>query len=187
MRRVDAILMASGFSHRFGRDNKLLWKFQNKPLAVYTLELACALPFHAIHFVAADPAVLALARPYPVRRHKNTRPARGKCESIRLGVLASDADFYMFFPCDQPLLDAETVLALLEKAAPGKIVFPFFDDTPSSPVLFSSVFRGELLALQDGEGGRAVKDRHPEALVPVPIKTGRPLTDIDTAYDRKLL
>jgi molybdenum cofactor cytidylyltransferase len=180
---TDAILMASGFSRRFGSGNKLLQPVGGKPLALCALELVCGLPFKTVHFVAADADVLRMGEGFPVRICHNTNPERGQRESVRLGALASDAEYYMFFACDQPFLDAETVLSICGKAAPGKIVFPVYNGQPASPNLFSKVFREELLALEDGENARAVKSRHPGALIRVPAADGRVLADIDTYED----
>jgi len=185
LKNIDAILMASGFSRRFGAENKLLQKVGGVPLARRTLELACSIPFGAVHFVAADAEVLRLADGLPVRTHRNERPDRGQCESVRLGALNSDADYYIFFPCDQPFLDAATVLALCEHAEPGKIVFPTHEGRPASPNLFSKAFRDDLLSLGDGENARVIKNRNPDALVRVPVADGRTLTDIDTLEDLK--
>ena len=183
MHRIDAILMASGSSSRFENGNKLLYHFNGRPLVTYALDLACNLPFHQVHFVAAYEPVLQLAQVYPVVVHTNTNPERGACESIRLGVSASYADYFMFFVCDQPLLDVATVNAILAKAEPGKIVFPTFDGQPGMPSLFSDMFREELLTLADYENARSIKKRYPKALVEVPVKTQKPLLDIDTFQD----
>ncbi|MDR0524243.1 MAG: NTP transferase domain-containing protein, partial [Spirochaetaceae bacterium] len=90
---ADAVLMASGFSKRFGRADKLLTLFRGKPLARHTLELVCGLGcFHEILFVTASPAVRELAEGLPVRVLWNEHPELGQNESIRLGVAASGAD-----------------------------------------------------------------------------------------------
>ena len=187
METIDAILLASGFSRRFGATNKLIWPFRGKPLALYTLELVCSLPFKSVHFVASNPDVTRLAISFPVRSHYNANPERGQCESVKLGTLASDADYYMFFPCDQPLLDAKTVLSVCGKAAPGKIAFPIFNGNPSAPTLFSKAFREELISLKDGENARLIKSRHLDALLPVSVADGNTLIDIDTCEDLKAL
>jgi molybdenum cofactor cytidylyltransferase len=177
---VDAILMASGFSKRFGNADKLLALFRGKPLARHTLELVCGLNrFRHIFFISAADPVSALAEDLPVRVIKNEHALGGQGESIRLGVAASDAAYYLFFPCDQPLLDQDTVLRLLAVRKPGCIVQPAFQGVPGNPVLFSQVFREELLALGSGEQGRDIKQRHPDSVITVELKGQTPLLDID--------
>lgn len=188
MKTVAAILMASGFSRRFGQANKLLLPIEGVPMAARTMELVCRSPLFSQRIaVAADGAVLALGEGKPLTMIRNDNPQRGMCESIRLGVLAADAAHYMFFPCDQPFLTEEVLQALVEASAPGRMVVPEREGMPSSPTIFSAAFREELLALPDGAGGRIVLRAHPQAVIRVPIEDGRALADIDTPEDARRL
>lgn len=187
--KVDAILMASGFSKRFGPENKLLHPFCGQPLALHTVALAAQAPgLSSVFLVYVEPEVGALAEGYPgvVPLH-NQNPSRGACESIRLGVAASTADYYLFMTCDQPLLDGATLAALLAKRAPGRIVVPSYGGKQGSPTLFSATFREELLALADHENARILKQRHPQAVVPLELASPLPLADVDTPADLQRL
>jgi molybdenum cofactor cytidylyltransferase len=178
---IDAILVASGFSRRFGDANKLLAPFRGKPLSRHTLDLVCGLScFQRVLFVVADDAVRVLADGLAVSVIRNEHPERGQRESIRLGVSASDAAYYFFFPCDQPLLDEITVRAILSRRAYGRIAHPVFQGKPASPTLFSAAFREELLSLAEGEHGRVIKQRHPESLFAVEVASPLVLRDVDT-------
>ena len=202
--KVSVILMASGFSRRFGGGKKLLFPFRGKPLARYVLDLVCGMNesshcFSGIFFVAADKEVAALAEGLPVTLIRNTAPEKDIRESVRLGVEAAcKTGYYFFFPCDQPLLDQETVRLILAARKPGYIAEPCFKDSgdstesrnsqgsrvcQGSPSLFSSVFRDELLNLSEGEKPRVIKARHPEALISVEITNRLALFDIDTPED----
>ncbi|MDR3334637.1 MAG: nucleotidyltransferase family protein [Treponema sp.] len=177
---VDAILMASGFSQRFGKENKLLVPFRGKPLARYTLEVVSSLPcFNRVFFVAAEAAVISLAWNLPVRVIQNDQAEQGQRESIRLGVTASDAAHYMFFPCDQPFLDGDTIRQLLALRSRGRIVQPAYQGVPSTPAIFSAVFREELLSLAPGEHPRDIKGRHRSAVTTLELSSPLPLFDID--------
>jgi molybdenum cofactor cytidylyltransferase len=183
--KIYAVLMASGFSKRFGETNKLLAPFRGKPLARHTLDLVCGMDcFSRIFFVAAEDPVLALAGDLPVTAVRNERPQRGPRESIRQGLEAAGAaEYYVFFPCDQPLLNAATVRRLVEARLPGHIALPCYRGEPGNPVLFSGAFREELLNLGEGEQGRDVIRRRPEILIKVeiagPAFSQSPLADID--------
>jgi CTP:molybdopterin cytidylyltransferase MocA len=122
---------------------------------------------------------MSLAQDLPVRIIRNEHPERGQRESIRLGVEASGAEYYVFFPCDQPLLDQDTLDKVLEARFEGCIVQPAFQGSPRAPALFSRTFREELLSLQPGESGRSIKQRHPEAVITVELSRPEPLLDID--------
>ena len=180
---VAAILMASGFSERFGGLNKLLADFRGKPLARYTLELAAGINFSGgIFFTASSREVAALASDLGiVRVLENTAPEKGLRESVRLGVEAAgtEPEYYLFFPCDQPFLDAAAVRLILGARESGCIVEPRHNGRPGNPCLFSAAFRGELLSLNGGETPRLIKTRHPQALRGVEITNPLALEDID--------
>ena len=178
-----AILLASGFSKRFGERNKLLVPFRGKALARHTLELAAAMDFPGgIFFVTASDDVAALASDISkIKVVKNTAPEKGRRESVRLGVEAAGADtvFYFFFTCDQPFLDTATVQSIMDARRHGSIVEPRYRGRPGNPCLFSSAFREELLSLGDGETPRIIKARHPEAIIGVEVSNAFVLEDVD--------
>jgi len=189
-RPVAAILMASGFSKRFGGQNKLLVPFRGKPLARHTLELAAGMDFQGgIFFIAASDEVAALAADLSaVRVIKNAAPEKGLRESVRLGVEAADAagaEYYLFLPCDQPFLDAGTVQSILNAQAPGRIVEPRRLGSPGNPCLFSAVFKEELLFIAEGETPRLIKARHAQSVRGVEISNLLALKDIDNEEELK--
>ena len=186
---VAAILMASGFSKRFGEKNKLLVPFCGKALARYTLELVAGMDFSGgVFFVAASDEVVALSADIAsVTVIKNSGAEKGQRESVRLGVRACGADYFLFFPCDQPFLDRESVRLILETRTPGCIIEPRYMGRPGNPCLFSAHFRKELLSLGEGEKPRLIKSRHPEALRGVELSNPLALKDIDDEEDLKKL
>ncbi len=184
MGSVDAVLMASGFSKRFGKENKLLAPFCGKPLAYYPLKLACDCGlFQHIFFVCNNAEVESLANHFPVTVLHNANAQNGAGESVRLGVQASDAEYYLFLPCDQPLLDFETLQKIVKMRKPNRIVQPCFENRVGSPVLFSSFFQKELCSLMPNEAARKVIQRHPQEVLRLPLETEAPLLDVDTPQD----
>jgi CTP:molybdopterin cytidylyltransferase MocA len=193
--RVFAVLLAAGCSLRFGGENKLLAPFRGKPLARHTLDLVYSLGknyFSEILFIYSEEraAVLArnmtanasLAQHIPITLIRNAAPEKGQGESVRLGVQAAKAggnDYFFFFPCDQPLLDADTLRLILADRKKGRIVEPRCRGEGGSPSLFSAVFLDELLSLRKGEAPRVIKARHPQAVFPVTVSNTLILADID--------
>jgi molybdenum cofactor cytidylyltransferase len=194
--------MASGFSRRFGGENKLLAPFRGKPLVRHTLELACGIDcikhvFLVTSFDEVASLALKLSHLQNIKIIRNDHPERGQRESVRLGVEASSADWYLFFPCDQPLLDAETVTRIIGAAkTEGQIIQPslrrgpmqrnfrhdsggFGGGRPGNPVLFSASFREELLSLREGEHPRNIKERHPLAVYSIEVENETALFDAD--------
>ena len=175
---VAAILMASGFSRRFGEQNKLLFPLRGKPLARHTLELTAvdlADSFlGGIFFVTACDKVGELAKDLSnVKIIKNNSPEKGTRESVRLGIEAAlEADYYFIFPCDQPFLDVDTVRRMLEARCPGCIVEACYKDlngnlVSQSPSLFCASFKDELVSVKEGEKPSIVKVRHSKRVIRV--------------------
>jgi molybdenum cofactor cytidylyltransferase len=212
--KIYAVLMAAGFSRRFGGKNKLLVPFRGKPLARHTLDLVCAAGcFHRIFFITACEEAAELARGLPLTPIRNEHPELGQRESIRLGLEAAKAEdtgagpgsgeagnaYYLFCPCDQPFLDADALRRILEVRSPGHIVQPFCLGEPGNPSLFSDAFREDLLHLGPGERGRDIIKKYPGKVIraeipPIPASPPfpefSPLADIDDAgtlakYDRQ--
>ena len=180
---VAAILMASGFSRRFGLRNKLLVPFRGKALARYTLELAAGFDFQGgIFFICACDDVAALAADLSrVKVVKNSAPEKGMHESISLGLEAAGASpaYYLFFTCDQPFLYAFTVQRILDARQQGCIVEPRCKGKSGNPCLFSVSFRDELLSLGEGETPKLIKKRNSQALISVEVSNSIILEDID--------
>ena len=180
---IAAILLASGFSKRFGELNKLLVPFRGKALARHTLELAASMEFSGgIFFITASDDVANLASDLSkIKVIRNTSPEKGRRESVRLGLETADLNttYYLFFTCDQPFLDTATIQSILDARQHGHIVEPRYQGRKGNPCLFSSSFRDELLSLKEGETPRLIKKRHPDAIIGVEVRDALVLEDID--------
>jgi len=199
--RCFAILMAAGLSSRFAsgkNENKLMAMFRGKPLIGHTLDLVCAMNCsEGIYVIYHDEAVARFVREAittaPVRLIYNPAPEKGQGESAILGVKAAvctglEPAYYLFMPCDQPMLNADTVRLLLNAARHGCIVEPCgknSHESNRSPNVFCASLRDELLALKPGEHPRLLKSRHPVITVEVPDPMV--LADIDTLDDLAFL
>lgn len=181
---VDIVLMASGFSQRFGSEDKLLQPFCGIPLAQRAIELALSVPkITKIYFVYANNDVGALADKYPLEKIKNQNPQNGSGESVRLGARHSDAAYYMFLPCDMPFMNIETIAKILDAKAFGKIVCPQHGGKPKNPSVFSANFRHQLLSLNAGQQARTVKQNNKNSLINLNFEDPAPFYDIDTKDD----
>lgn len=184
---VDAVLMASGLSRRFGQQNKLLVPFMEKPLARYTLELVCGSGlFNNVHFIYNQEEVAELATKLPVTLLYNKDASNGAFESIRLGAAQTQADYCLFLTCDQPFLTKQTLQAILSCKKDNCIIIPQYKGKNGNPVLFSRPFFKELASLSEGEKGKTVINRHQEQQVFVEIKDKWSLFDIDTPEDLRI-
>ena len=93
-----------------------------------------------------------------------------------------DMDACLFCPSDQPLLQKETLSALLAAATeePDSIWRPMAENTPGAPVLFPSWAYPELLTLPEGKGGGYLIKKYPDKVSHLPITDPFELMDADT-------
>ncbi|AJA46424.1 molybdenum hydroxylase accessory protein, YgfJ family [Clostridium pasteurianum DSM 525 = ATCC 6013] len=182
---ITAIIMASGYGRRMGR-NKLLLKYKNKTFMEHILENIRKCDFYSRVIVARDEGILGLAESLGFKAIENEQAFKGQSESIKLGINNSPkSDGYMFFTADQPLLDIETIEILMKTFNENKysIIIPKFRERRGSPVIFASRFLKELQELQGDVGGKKVIDNNKEAVVFAEITREEVLFDIDTYED----
>ena len=186
--KVSAVLLASGLSHRMGED-KLLLVYQGKTLLQRAVDLVSLLPVYEKILLTTTKCAESLMLPPDFRVVVNAQPEVGQSESIRLGVAAATGDWYFFMPADQPRLTVDDLLPILHGAEQnnGKIIYPVINGHPSSPSLFSSFFRDELLGLSGDLGGRVVRAGHPDACVEIKPKCPGNFVDIDNREEYMLL
>ena len=65
----------------------------------------------------------------------------------------------------------------------NSVVVPLYKGRRGNPVIFPSLLRETLLALEGDCGGRTVIERMENNIVPVPIDEGNEGKDIDTQAD----
>lgn len=177
--KVGCVIMASGLSKRFG-SNKLMADFNGKPMILHALQASDSLKDHRV-VVTRHADVAALCQKQGVNVILHDLPHRS--DTIRLGLEAlGDVDACLFLPADQPLLRRETVTALIDQweADQEKILRPFHNDIPGSPVLFPRWALPELQNLPEGKGGNWVIKNHPEKTAAMQIEDPYELMDADT-------
>lgn len=183
--KLGAVLMASGFSRRFG-GNKLLWPVEGVPM----IERAfAALPpslFHRAAVVSSYPEILALARARGYQAISNPDAEQGQSASVKLGLSAlGDVDGALFAVCDQPWLRRGSVERLLAdfSARPDHICALGWKGRRGSPAVFPRALFPDLLALAGDRGGGAVIRANPRLLRLVEAQDGGELRDVDIPAD----
>jgi molybdenum cofactor cytidylyltransferase len=136
--------------------------------------------------------VRAQACDLPVEIVENQDWPRGQSTSVRAGLLSvrRGADAVLFLPVDQPLLDASSVDALIDRyrslfeesseGARRTILVAAHAGRRGAPVLFGAAYFDELLALEGDAGGRQLFAAHPDCIVEVELGSEAPLRDVDT-------
>lgn len=185
MANCKLILLAAGFSRRFGA-NKLLSPWKGMPLYRRALELLAALserrPEWQALVVTQYSEIRAACEARGIPCLHNSRAEEGISSSIRLALSCTGEDFAAFFVADQPELTQSTVLGLLEGFfASGKgLGCVAGNGDLGNPCVFSREYFPELSALSGDRGGKAVIRRHREDLFLYEVPDPSELIDVDT-------
>ncbi|WP_461615563.1 molybdenum cofactor cytidylyltransferase [Clostridium sp. Marseille-QA1073] len=182
---VNAVIMASGYSTRMGK-NKLLLPFRGKPIIEYVIDAVQKCTFNEIILVGKEKQILDIGKSKNILTVLNTEPYKGQSQSIKLGILNTCAsDGYMFFTGDQPLIDSYTINLLLDAFMKNKnsIIVPRYKTKAGSPTIFSTKFKDQLLNLQGDVGGKAIINNHLSEVLFIDLKSDYSLLDVDTVKD----
>jgi CTP:molybdopterin cytidylyltransferase MocA/ribonuclease HI len=193
---IDGILLAAGLSRRFGRPKQLV-QWRGRPLVVHIAETALASRLrhvvvvlgHAAHDVRQ--ALLPLAGDPRLRMVFNAEYEEGQASSIRRGLRALEpgAEAAMFLTCDQPLLTASVLDALIDAFVAHRplICYPVHEGVRGSPVIFAAELFPELMALSGDVGGRVLIEKYRARVYEKRISSAKPLADVDTPADLSAL
>ena len=191
---ITVIILTAGMSSRYRRKNKLLLRFGKSTVLQTVIEAVSAKEISDIIVVTGHDRekIADLVNYYPVRIAHNSDYLEGIASSIRCGVSASSPDTKGFMIClgDMPLITAELLERLIEafnSAPQSAVVIPKFKKRYGNPVVFSSVYRDELLQVKGDMGARSVYERHADSIVEVRVEEERVFFDVDTMKDYDLL
>ena len=176
-KKLGCVVMASGFSRRFG-ENKLLCPFRGKPLFQWCLEALPMEELERVTVVTRYPQLEPLCREFGVTLLLHDHPARS--DTIRLGVETMEGlDGCLFTVADQPLCRRETLTALVTafRVEPGQPARLSWGEKMGNPVLFPAGLFSSLAALKGEQGGGCVL---PEMVTQLPVSHPDELTDVDT-------
>jgi molybdenum cofactor cytidylyltransferase len=187
------ILLAAGFSRRFGENNKLLHPLADgRPIALAAAQ----------NLIQALPTVIAIVRPenhdlaellmvaglqvFACGEHEQEM-ADSLAAVVRYSSVfaASDKGFVIAL-ADMPYIRPETILAVANALASGaSIVVPTYQNQRGHPVGFAAKYRNELEALRGDEGARSILKRHQSEIYMLECDDAGILADIDTPSDLK--
>lgn len=192
---LDGIILAGGLSRRLGRPKQLV-KFRGVPLVRHVTDAALGSRLREVILVTGHDservreAVAACSSPR-LRIIVNTEYAEGQAASIRYGVRAvsEHSEGAMFLSCDQPLINAAYLNALIEAFERRRplVCYPVFEGRRSNPTIFASSLFPDLLTLSGDVGGRVLIERYRHRALEHPVSDARRFTDVDDEEDLKAL
>lgn len=184
---IGAVIMASGFSKRFGT-NKLLAKYKDKTLIEIIVDTVTSSNISQTVIIYNDIKIKQLIPNQTLIYNSNSY--KGISESIKLGCnYFENIDGIIFFPADQPLLTSATINKLIARfnREKSKIIIPQYNDHLGSPVIFPRKYYKDLLKLTGDVGGKTVINKYPHDNTFVNIENSCENFDIDTQKQYELL
>jgi molybdenum cofactor cytidylyltransferase len=189
--KVRGILLAAGYSRRFGSNKLLQGLPAGTPHAGVPIALAAAR-----NFIEALPESIAVLRPRAQKLGQMLRDAgcntvvcknagEGMGTSLAAGVrAAAEADGWVVALADMPFLRPETIRVIAKAISDGAaIAAPVYHGERGHPVGFARQFFEELSSLHGDSGARALLDRHSDRVTACEVDDPGVLRDIDKPSD----
>ena len=185
------ILLAAGFSRRFGAADKLMQTLPNGRLMAVAA---------AANLIEAIPLTIAVLRPDNKEladllenaglkimfcNTQETQMADSLAAAVRYSAqLDVSGDGFVIALADMPYIKPHTISAVARELKTGAaIVAPVFQGKRGHPVGFSAKYRHELEQLTGDEGARSILKRHADQIKLLECNDSGILTDIDTPED----
>ena len=179
---IGAIILAAGFSNRFG-SSKLLAELDNgNTVFQQTLQ----------NIGTAIPSVLIVSRPEMAPALLKYSPDILVFEGAEQGMGASLSfaakqigDWAGCLVClaDMPFIKASTYSDIATQLTSEGIIIPTFQSQAGNPVAFGKKYFNQLKQLQGDSGGKSILSGNPESVLKMAVDDAGILQDIDTEND----
>ena len=192
---IGAVLLAAGAGSRLGHRPKALLELGGVPLVMRQLVALSGAGVDEVVLVLGHHAdsIEAAVSHFPISIVRNPKPDDGQASSVRIGLqaLSPRLDAVMVTLADQPLIDAQDIVALIgafKKRGDASMVVPRVsidggEPLPGNPVIFDAALRDEWLAGDADAACRKWRLAHPERVGWYDTDNRRYRVDIDTPED----
>jgi len=184
---IGAIVLAAGFSSRFGSSKLLAGLSSGKTVFQQTVErITEAFPER---LVVTRPEMVAalqeLAQGTSILRFEHADQGMGATLAFATQQIG---DWGGCVVClgDMPFIETSTYRTIAELVTADSIVTPTFESKMGNPVAFGRSFFTDLEALTGDSGGRRLTNMYPQAIREIQVSDPGILQDIDTAEELAL-
>ena len=185
--KIAGLLLAAGSSRRMGKENKLLTDIDGRAMVVHVAEQISKSKAEGILVVTGHEAaaVKTALQGFATDFAHNPNYADGLSTSLKAGLSALPGDIDGVIVClgDMPLLRAEHIDQLIRAFDPVEgrsICVPIHGRKRGNPVIWSTQFIAEILAVTGDIGARHLLEEHADQVIEVPIEQDGVLFDVDT-------
>ncbi len=185
---ICAIVLAAGRSRRMGVQ-KLLLPFGGKTVIAHIVAQLLASTVDEVHVVVGHQRerISRELSGRPVSIVNNSNYKSGMLSSVRCGLreLPQQCQAVLVALGDQPSINTELIDQMLRvfAAAEKRILVPLYNDKRGHPILFSEVYRDEILTHYDNLGLRGILNAHRDDLFELTVPTSAVLSDMDCPED----
>lgn len=178
---IGAIVLAAGFSSRFGSSKLLAHLSNGTSIFQQTMQ----------RVTEVFPERLIITRPEMASQLQELAPDTSVLgfEQAEQGMGATlafaaqqigDWDGCVVCLGDMPFIETSTYRRIAEQVTTDSIVTPIFDSSMGNPVAFGRNFFADLTALTGDSGGRKLTNKYPQAVRELQVSDPGILQDIDT-------
>jgi molybdenum cofactor cytidylyltransferase len=201
---IDIVIMASGSSVRFGKENKLLHEIAGRPMFMHVIDHAAGAMMRCKH-IANRLIVVSCYEPIKeychqmcsrmeergerieIRYVENTAPERGISHTIQLGLAnVCENCGVMFLVADQPYTSSKELYTFLTSYVnQDKPLGAMANHAkePMNPCIFMPQYFDELYDLHGDRGGKGVIERYLTQTFLYEVTDDAQLKDIDRPED----
>lgn len=188
MKKVSAVILASGLGSRFGK-NKLLACIGDRLLGTIAANELLNLPKHYLENIILVTPYQQLADSVQKKITVINNPEQylGQSHSLQLGLNeAKNSDGIIFLNADQPFIKADIIKSLIDAfQKDDKIIVPRVNKIPKSPCIFPRRFFSALNELSGDCGGRIIFRQNSADIIYIDFPDSTAFFDIDTPADMK--
>ncbi|PIA71726.1 nucleotidyltransferase family protein [Pseudomonas sediminis] len=188
---VAALVLAAGYSRRFGADKRRLQLGDGRSLLNSSLALPCSMLEEIWLVLRPDESIAELGLPVSIKLVQHPLTAQGMGHSLAAGaerlLAESNADVVAIFLADMPSIHRDSLETLIAHSSANNIVLPSYQGKRGHPVLFGRDFWPQLAALSGDAGAKPVLQQNPDAVHIVELDDPGVLQDVDTQEDWQCL
>jgi len=184
--KILGVILAAGLSKRFN-GNKMLFRYNGKPLLQWTIDLVNSFDFDKILIVNEKwDEYKNNFKLYNIKTIKNKDYKSGISSSVKIGIkyaLDNIYDYVLIFLGDMPLVKKEIVEKILNIKSNKPIIAPYYNDKKGFPTMIKKGLFEEVLKLKGDAGIKQIIKKHPEYVEKIEVNLPDINIDFDTAKD----